>query len=109
MISAEHIKHIEQHYEPTFIQIKDRFDQKITSILTESSVTSQHIEFLTLCVFFKKVNETNCDHLIELSKILTDNNTCSDVKSIIWDESDKELIMFMSCFTTFFALNHTTP
>ena len=88
-----------EHQQSTFIQIKEIFNKKIKEILTEPAINTYYTEFMTLCVFYKKVNDSNCKNIEILCKLLSDNDLTADIESINWDETDNQLSCFMSSFT----------
>ena len=80
------------------------FNVRLYDLLRGNSVSRFHIEFVNLCAFYSKVNETNVGVLNVLSARmqtpLDDAYTVNTViNSLNWDKEDNTLYRFMISFT----------
>jgi len=80
------------------------FNARLYDILRGTSVARFHIEFVNLCAFYYKVNETNVGVLNVLSsRMQTPLDDAYAVNTIInslnWDKEDDTLYRFMTSFT----------
>jgi hypothetical protein len=80
------------------------FNARLHDILRGSSAAGFHVEFVNLCAFFSKVNETNVGVLRNLSvRMQTPIDDAYTVNTIInslnWDREDETLYRFMTSFT----------
>jgi hypothetical protein len=80
------------------------FNVRLYDILRGTSASRFHIEFVNLCAFYSKVNETNVGVLNTLSaRMQTPVDDAYAVNTIInsfnWDKEDETLYRFMTSFT----------
>jgi len=82
------------------------FNAKLYDILYSASGAPFHVEFVNLCAFYSKVNETNVGVLKNLSDCMkTPTTTTGDayatntkINSLNWDKEDGALYRFMTSF-----------
>ena len=80
------------------------FNARLYDILRGSSASRFHTEFVNLCAFYSKVNETNVGVLNNLSvRMKTPIDDAYTINTIInslnWDKEDDTLYRFMTSFT----------
>jgi hypothetical protein len=81
------------------------FNARLYDILSRTADSRFHIEFVNLCAFYSKVNETNVGILKNLStcmQTLAKNDAYSvntTINSFNWDKEDDQLYCFMTSFT----------
>ncbi len=81
------------------------FNARLYDILRGTSDSRFHVEFVNLCTFYSKVNETNIGVLKNLSTYMQ-TQTKDDayaanttINSFNWDKEDDQLYCFMTSFT----------
>ena len=85
--------------------VTDLFNDKLANILIMSASTGNndyYTEFLTLCSFYKKVNNTNVEVIKQIIKLFDDKKQSPSenkqyIKSLTWDCDDPDLCNFMTC------------
>jgi hypothetical protein len=93
---------IESH-QTSEIDLTKRFNEKITSVLmNQVDCSNYYTEFLTLCVFYKKVSNTNVaviESIIKTLDVIKKHNNIVEfnVQYLAWDVEDPELYKFMTC------------
>jgi hypothetical protein len=80
------------------------FNARLYDILRGTFAARFHIEFVNLCAFYSKVNETNVGVLNALSVRMQtplDNAYAANtiINSLNWDKEDDALYRFMISFT----------
>lgn len=80
------------------------FNARLYDVLRGTSASRFHIEFVNLCAFYSKVNETNVGVLNALTaRMQTPVEDAYTVNTIInslnWDKEDDTLYRFMTSFT----------
>lgn len=82
------------------------FNARLYDIMYGASGAPFHVEFVNLCAFYSKVNETNVGVLKNLSALIKTPNTTGDayatnnvINSFGWDKEDDMLYRFMTSFT----------
>lgn len=82
------------------------FNARLYDIMYGSSGAQFHVEFVNLCAFYSKVNETNIGVLKNLSDCIKTPKTTGDayatnsvINSFNWDKEDDMLYRFMTSFT----------
>lgn len=80
------------------------FNARLHDVLRGVSAARFHIEFVNLCAFYSKVNETNVGVLRNLSARmqmpLDDAYAVNTIiNSLNWDKEDETLYRFMTSFT----------
>jgi len=85
------------------IDLTKRFNEKLANVLmNQADCSNYYTEFLTLCVFYKKVSTTNVAIIEKIIKMLDvikkhKNIVEFNVQDLAWDAEDPELYKFMTC------------
>jgi hypothetical protein len=85
------------------IDLTKRFNEKLANVLmNQGDCSNYYTEFLTLCVFYKKVSSANVAIIERIIKVLDviknhKNIVEFNVQDLVWDVEDPEFYKFMTC------------